>query len=46
MALINAPDLSAPARIAAEVRNADDLERAVGGEHQVVTAWLAVTLST
>ena len=43
VALINAPDLPAPARIAAEVRYADVLERALGGEHQVVKAWLAMT---
>ena len=43
VALINAPDLSASARIAAEVRYADVLERALGGEHQVVKAWLAMT---
>lgn len=43
VALINAPDLPVPARIAAEVRYADALERALGGEHQVVKTWLAAT---
>ena len=43
VALLNAPDLPVPARIAAEVRYADMLERALGGEHQVVQAWLAMT---
>lgn len=43
VALLNAPDLSVPARITAEVRYADALERALGGEHQVVKAWLAMT---
>ena len=43
VALLNAPDLSASARIAAEVRYADVLERALGGEHKVVKLWLAMT---
>lgn len=42
VALINAPDLPAPVRIAAEVRYADALERALGGERQVVQAWLGM----
>lgn len=43
VALLNAPDLPAPARITAEVRYANMLERTLGGEHQVVKAWLAMT---